>query len=133
MPSGVARRQVDAVFDDDVTLRQYVGDALALSLLPGPAAVLCGRDGAGQPYACSISSIGRFGELRHEHPEIPDAFNRKTVAHVGRREEAEADDARAVPDMDRSIDRIRKRGKLRVGIHPGVEGLCTVTLRQGSG
>ena len=27
--------KVDAVFDDDVTLRQYVGDALALSLLPG--------------------------------------------------------------------------------------------------
>ncbi len=30
-----------------------------------------------------------------------------------------------VPQMDRSIARIRRRGTLRVGVHPGVPGLCT--------
>ncbi len=28
-------------------------------------------------------------ELRREHPEIPNAFNRKTIAHIGREEEAQ--------------------------------------------
>jgi hypothetical protein len=68
-------------------------------------------------------------ELRHEHPEIPSAFNRKTVAHVGREDEAKVDKGREIPEMDRSIELIRKRGVLRVGIHPGVEGLCAVPLR----
>ena len=68
-------------------------------------------------------------ELRREHPQIPDAFNRKTVAHVGREADAKADSKRAVPEMDRSVARIRKRGKLRVGVHPGVEGLCVEVTR----
>ena len=65
-------------------------------------------------------------DLRAEHPEIPDAFNRKTVADIGREEDAQNDAKGAVPEMDRSFARIRKRGKLRVGISPGVEGLCTI-------
>lgn len=121
--------KVDAIFDDDVTLRRYSGDALTLSLLPGPPQYFAAAMALGSRTLLNIVDRA-IRQLRREHPEIPNAFNRKTVAHVGRREEAEADDARAVPDMDRSIDRIRKRGKLRVGIHPGVEGLCTVTLRQ---
>jgi len=120
--------KVDAVFDDDVTLRQYAGDALALSLLPGRPQYFAVAMALGSRTLLNIVDRA-IRQLRREHPEMPNAFNRKTVAHLGRREEAEADDARAVPDMDRSIDRIRKRGKLRVGVHPGVEGLCTVTLR----
>jgi Glycosyl hydrolase family 1 len=64
-------------------------------------------------------------ELRKDHPEIPNAYNRKTIAHIGREEEAQAESQRAVPDMDRAIARIRKRGALRVGISPGVAGLCS--------
>ncbi len=70
-------------------------------------------------------------DLRREHPEIPDAFNRKTVAHIGREEEAQADSQRAVPEMDRSIARIRQRGRLRVGIHPGVPGLVRSSIDKG--
>jgi beta-glucosidase/6-phospho-beta-glucosidase/beta-galactosidase len=36
---------------------------------------------------------------------------------------SEADD---VPDLDWSVDAIRKRGVLRVGVRPGASGLCTV-------
>ncbi len=115
--------EVDAIFDDDVTLRQYSGDALALSLLPGRPQYFAVAMALGSRTLLNIVDRA-IRELRREHPEIPNAFNRKTIAHLGREDEAEADDARAVPDMDRSIDRIRKRGKLRVGIHPGVDGLC---------
>ncbi len=121
------RSEIDAVFDDDVTLHasfdfarddklrvtqlanseQYFGVAIAL----GSRTLLNMVDRA-------------IRELRPKHPEIPDAFNRKTVAHIGREEEAQADAERAVPEMDRSIARIRKRGKLRVGVHPGVPRLC---------
>lgn len=34
--------------------------------------------------------------------------------------------AQEVPDLDGSLRAIRKRGVLRVGVRPGVEGLCTV-------
>ncbi|MFY9718865.1 MAG: family 1 glycosylhydrolase, partial [Candidatus Cybelea sp.] len=66
-------------------------------------------------------------ELRTSHAEIPNAFNRKTVADIGADKDAPADAQKAVPAMDRAIKRIRKRGVLRVGIHPGVAGLCTVS------
>ncbi|TAM61810.1 glycosyl hydrolase family protein [bacterium] len=64
-------------------------------------------------------------DLRRHNPNLPDAYNRKTVAHIGR-EHLRGGDGRhdEVPDLDRSLQAIRKRGVLRVGIHPGVEGLC---------
>jgi beta-glucosidase/6-phospho-beta-glucosidase/beta-galactosidase/ABC-type amino acid transport substrate-binding protein len=125
------RGELDAIFDDDVTLREYAGDALGLTQLPGPA----------QYFAVAMALGGRtllnlvdraIRELRLEHPEIPDAFNRKTIAHIGRAQEAQADSRRPVPEMDRSIVRIRQRGLLRVGIHPGVRGLCTEVERSDS-
>jgi beta-glucosidase/6-phospho-beta-glucosidase/beta-galactosidase/ABC-type amino acid transport substrate-binding protein len=127
------RAEVDAVFDDEVTLREYAGDALALTPLPNSE----------QYFAVAMALGGRtllnvvdraIRELRREHSEVPNAFNRKTIAHIGREAAAEADAKRPVPDMDRSIARIRRRGKLRVGIHPGVQGLCTsVTLSLSKG
>jgi beta-glucosidase/6-phospho-beta-glucosidase/beta-galactosidase/ABC-type amino acid transport substrate-binding protein len=120
------RSEVDAVFDDDVTLRQYAGDSFELTRLPGQPQYFAVAMALGSRTLLNIVDRA-IRELRHEHPEIPDAFNRKTVAHIGREGDAEADAKRDVPEMDRSIARIRKRGKLRVGIHPGVEGLCTDT------
>jgi beta-glucosidase/6-phospho-beta-glucosidase/beta-galactosidase/ABC-type amino acid transport substrate-binding protein len=127
------RGEVDAVFDDDVTLRQYVGDSLALTQLAGPPQYFAVAMALGSRTLLNIVDRA-IRELRCEHPEIPNAFNRKTVAHIGREAEAEEDSKRAVPEMDRSIARIRKRGRLRVGVHPGVPGLCAeVTLRQAQG
>jgi ABC-type amino acid transport substrate-binding protein len=123
------RSEVDALFDDDVSLRQYAGDALALTQLPGPPQYFAVAMALGSRTLLNIVDHA-IRDLRAEHPEIPDAFNRKTVAHIGREEEAQGDAQRPVPEMDRAFARIRKRGKLRVGISPGVEGLCTVTPRQ---
>jgi beta-glucosidase/6-phospho-beta-glucosidase/beta-galactosidase/ABC-type amino acid transport substrate-binding protein len=118
------RGEVDAVFDDDVTLRQYVGGAVALSQLPRSEQYFAVAMALGSRTLLNIVDRAIRG-LRHEHSEMPNALNRKTIAHIGREDEAEADSQRAVPEMDRSIARIRKRGKLLVGIHPGVPGLCT--------
>jgi beta-glucosidase/6-phospho-beta-glucosidase/beta-galactosidase/ABC-type amino acid transport substrate-binding protein len=127
MPDAVAalrRGEVDAIFDDDVTLRQYANDSLALTQLPGRPQYFAVAMALGSRTLLNVADHA-IRQLRHEHPEIPDAFNRKTIAHIGREDEAEKDSKRPVPAMDRSIKRIRKRGKLRVGIHPGVPGLCT--------
>jgi beta-glucosidase/6-phospho-beta-glucosidase/beta-galactosidase/ABC-type amino acid transport substrate-binding protein len=117
------RGEVDAVFDDDVTLRQYAGGALTLTELGGAPQYFAVAMALGSRTLLNLVDKA-IRELRREHPEIPNAFNRKTVAHIGREAEAEEDSKRAVPDMDRSLMRIRKRGKLRVGIHPGVPRLC---------
>jgi beta-glucosidase/6-phospho-beta-glucosidase/beta-galactosidase/ABC-type amino acid transport substrate-binding protein len=125
------RGEVDAIFDDDVALRQYVRDGLSLTQLPGPPQYFAVAMALGSRTLLNIVDRA-IRELRREHPEISTAFNRKTVAHIGREDEAEAEKQRDVPEMDRSIARIRKRGRLVVGIHPGVEGLC-VALRQVQG
>jgi len=133
MPDAVdalRRGEVDAVFDDDVTLREYAGGALGLTQLPGSEQYFAVALALGSRTLLNIVDRA-IRELRSEHPEIPDAFNRKTIAHIGREEEAAADAGRPVPEMDRSIKRIRRRGVLRVGVHPGVVGLCTLRQAQG--
>lgn len=61
-------------------------------------------------------------DLKRTHPELPHAHNRKTVAHVGKAEREDEDPD--VPNLEGSLRGIRQRGVLRVGIHPGVAGLC---------
>lgn len=119
------RGEVDAVFDDDVTLDQYASDALVLTRLPGRPQYFAAAMALGSRTLLNIVDRA-IREIRRDHPEVPDADNRKTVAHIGREADAAADDARAVPEMDRSLRRMRKRGKVRVGIHPGVPGLCSM-------
>ncbi|MGA8097554.1 MAG: family 1 glycosylhydrolase [Candidatus Cybelea sp.] len=115
--------KADAVFDDDVTLRQYAVDALRITQLPGAPQYFAVAMALGSRSLLNIVDRA-IRELRRDRPEIPNAFNRKTVAHIGREEEAEAEKQRDVPDMDRSVARIRRRHRLRVGVHPGVPGLC---------
>ncbi|HYL27910.1 MAG TPA: family 1 glycosylhydrolase [Candidatus Nitrosotalea sp.] len=127
------RGDTDAVFDDDVSLRQYRNDTLRITQLPGPPQYFAVAMALGSRTLLNIVDRA-IRDLRRERPEIPSAFNRKTIAHLGRQEEAAADSERDVPEMDRSIARIRKRGKLIVGVHPGVEGLCSsVTLSEVEG
>jgi beta-glucosidase/6-phospho-beta-glucosidase/beta-galactosidase/ABC-type amino acid transport substrate-binding protein len=122
--AALQRGDVDAVFDDDVVLREYVGDTLGLTQLPGPAQYFAVAMALGSRTLLNIVDRA-IRDLRSEQPEIPNAFNRKTVAHIGREKEAKNDTKGAVSEMDRSIARIRRRRKLRVGVHPGVAGLCT--------
>jgi beta-glucosidase/6-phospho-beta-glucosidase/beta-galactosidase/ABC-type amino acid transport substrate-binding protein len=117
------RGDVDAVFDDDVSLQQFAGGDFALARLPGNEQYFAVAMALGSRTL--LNTVDRaIRELRSQRPEMADAFNRKTVANVGR-DDAAAGAARPVPQMDRSIARIRERGRLRVGVHPGVAGLCT--------
>jgi beta-glucosidase/6-phospho-beta-glucosidase/beta-galactosidase/ABC-type amino acid transport substrate-binding protein len=116
--------QADAVFDDDVTLRQYAVDALGITRLSGAPQYFAVAMALGSRSLLNIVDHA-IRELRRDRPEIPNAFNRKTVANIGREEQAEAEKQRNVPEMDRSVARIRRRHRLRVGVHPGVPGLCT--------
>jgi beta-glucosidase/6-phospho-beta-glucosidase/beta-galactosidase/ABC-type amino acid transport substrate-binding protein len=115
------RGDADAVFDDDVTLQEYVDDSFVLTSLPSSEQYFAVAMALGSRTLLNIVDRA-IRDLRREHPDMPNAFNRKTVAHVGREAEAQT----SVPKMDRSVERIRRRGKLRVGIHPGVRGLCTL-------
>ncbi len=96
--------EVDAVFDADVALRQYAGDALVLTTLPGPEQYLAVAMALGSRTLLNIVDRA-IRDLRQTHPEIPDAFNRKTVSHIGREADAQANASRPVPAMDRSIKR----------------------------
>lgn len=117
------RGDVDAVFDDDVALREFTDERHTLARLRGH----------GQHFAVAMAFGSRtllnavdraLRDFKAQHPELPNVLNRKTVAYVGTERIASGGYAEDVPSMDRSLQHIRKRGVLRVGIHPGVRGLC---------
>lgn len=60
-------------------------------------------------------------DLKATRTDLPRSHNRKTVADIGKPASTRARD---VPEMDPSLVAIRRRGVLRVGIHPGADGLC---------
>ena len=120
----VRRGEADALFDDDLILQQYVQNGLTLSRVSGPD----------QPFAAAMALGNRallnavdraIREYKAGNPAAPQTENRKTVAYVGREHLAEQQQQkRRVPDLDKSLQAIRKRGFLRVGVRPGVPGLC---------
>lgn len=121
--AALARGDVEAVFDDDVFLRQHLTDSLTLTPLRAP----------GQPFAVAMALGSRtllnavdraMRDFKKGRADMPSGPNRKTVADIGRLGWKEPE---SIPDLDRSLARIRQRGMLRVGIHPGVPGLCTHT------
>src|SRR5208282_3502022 len=60
-------------------------------------------------------------EFKQSRPELPRGHNRKTIAHLGRKS---ATPTEIPTNLDSSVENIRRRGVLRVGISPGVPGLC---------
>lgn len=117
------RGEIDAVFDDDVALREFADGQLTLARLRGH----------GQHFAIAMAFGSRtllnavdraLRDFKAQHPELPNVLNRKTVANVGNEGLSPGGAAEDVPSMDRSLESVRKRGVLRVGIHPGVRGLC---------
>ncbi len=88
---------------------------------------------SGRPIAVAVALGSRallnavdraIRAYKKSNPNAPQTSNRKTVADIGR--EQVPDEAGDVPDLDWSLDAIRKRGYLNVGIRPSVAGLCTV-------
>ncbi len=115
---------LDAVFDDDVVLRQYADASFALTQCPGPAQHFAVAMAFGSRTLLNTVDLA-LRAYKRTHPDLPNVANRKTVADVGKADAApQAAHASAVPDMDASVERIRKRGVLRVGVHPGIPGLC---------
>jgi beta-glucosidase/6-phospho-beta-glucosidase/beta-galactosidase/ABC-type amino acid transport substrate-binding protein len=112
----------DAVFDDEVTLQPYADNTLTLFVIPNSDQYFAVAMALGSRTLLNIADRA-IRDLRGKHPEIPSAFNRKTIANYGR-DDGTDEGEDTVPSMDRAIERIRKRGKLRVGIHPGTPGLC---------
>lgn len=124
VPSAVAALRagaIDLIFDDDVMLRQFASDGYELSAIPGNEQFFA----VAMAFGCRtlLNAVDRaIREYKKKHPDLPQRFNRKTIADIGKPDAEQK--KRRVPDLDKSLQAIRKRGVLRVGIHPGVEGLC---------
>jgi beta-glucosidase/6-phospho-beta-glucosidase/beta-galactosidase/ABC-type amino acid transport substrate-binding protein len=114
---------LDCVFDDEISLHQYATDGLTLAQLPHSEQYFAVAMALGSRTLLNVIDRA-IRKLRHDGSDGPGGRNRKTVADIGREDDAQRDATTPVPTMDRSIQRIRRRGKLRVGIHPDVAGLC---------
>ena len=123
-PSSALRRgEVDAVFDDEVTLRAVRRRRAwphAASGAPSNISPSRWRSGAAR---CSTSRIAPSASCGASIPRFQTLSTAKRSRTSGAKKKRRRYE-QPVPDMDRSIARIRKRGVLRVGIHPGVPGLC---------
>lgn len=113
------RGEVQFIFDDDVILRQYAGGELTMTPVPGADQPFCVAMALGS-RALLNAVDGALRGFKASHPGMPDSHNRKNVSHVG----SASLDLTHVPDLDASLEKIRKRGVLRAGVHPGVQGLC---------
>jgi beta-glucosidase/6-phospho-beta-glucosidase/beta-galactosidase/ABC-type amino acid transport substrate-binding protein len=113
--------QIDIVFDGDLILKQFANGGFALTVLQGTSAPFAVAVALGKRTLLNAVDFA-LREYKASHPELPTGHNRRNVAHVGKAGSKQL--SREVPDLDRSLEFIRKRGVLRVGIHPGVEGLC---------
>lgn len=112
--------RLDLVFDDDLILQQYASGGFQLTRMHGhdqPFAVAMALGNRALLNAVDIA----LRAYKQTHANMPRGHNRKTVAHIGRTAVA----PEHVPDLDRSLQNIRSRGVLRVGVAPGVPGLCT--------
>jgi beta-glucosidase/6-phospho-beta-glucosidase/beta-galactosidase/ABC-type amino acid transport substrate-binding protein len=113
--------EVAVVFDDDVAVRAHAGNMLSLSRLPGHAQRFAVAMAFGS-HALLDAVDEAIREWRSSNPELADADNRRSL----RDESGSGVKGRAskAPAQDRSLERIKRRGVLRVGVHPGVPGLC---------
>ena len=112
---------IDLIFDADIFLKQYATAGLRVTSLPRHGLPLCVAVALGS--RALLNAVDRaLRAYKERHPELPRGHNRKTIADVGK--DGQPGRTGDVPDLDPSLRAIRKRGVLRVGIHPGVEGMC---------
>lgn len=111
---------VDLVVDDDATLQQYAANGLLLSRLRGSARHYAAAAALGSHALLDAvnEAIRAFGAA---HPE---AHRHERTATIPPGAAAAAGGALPEAKNDLSLAKVRERGELRVGIHPGVEGLC---------
>lgn len=118
------QKAVDLVFDDDVMLAPFTSAGYSVSRVRGHDQHFAVAMAFGSRSL--LNAVDRaLRAYKERNPHLPDANNRKTIAHVGKSTAGDvACEPESVPDLDRSLQRIRKRGVLRVGVHEGVPGLC---------
>lgn len=115
----LSRGEVDALFDDDVILKQYAQGDFSMTAIPGQDQPFCVAMALGS--RALLNAVDRaLRAFKARRPDLPTTQNRKTVADIGHDVPA----AGEVPDLDSSLQKIRKRGVLRVGLYPGVPELC---------
>jgi beta-glucosidase/6-phospho-beta-glucosidase/beta-galactosidase/ABC-type amino acid transport substrate-binding protein len=136
----LASAHVDAVFSDDILLEPYAKDGLRLEVLSDRAQPFCAAVSLGkrtllnaidlavrafkQVDASGTSPWDRSMAVAFPHRPTgppPTTGRRATIASAG------ADDASLptdVPQLDKSLESIRRKGVLRVGIHAGMPALC---------
>lgn len=106
---------IDAFFDDDILLRNFTSDTFALTRIDAKPQFLAVAMAFGSRTLLNAVDRAIRG-FKAIDPDLPGIYDRKTLAP--------ADRPGPVPDMDKSLQRIRKRGVLRVGVHPAVPGMC---------
>lgn len=120
--AALERAELDLVFDDDVILQQFANSGTTLTRIPGPEQPLAVAMALGSRTLLNV--VDRvISELSAHDPRIANKHTRRTVAGIGKRDASPTLDA-PVPNMDGSVQAIRNRGVLRVGVRPGVQGLC---------
>jgi beta-glucosidase/6-phospho-beta-glucosidase/beta-galactosidase/ABC-type amino acid transport substrate-binding protein len=119
------RHEVDAVFDDDVTLQPFASGDLLMEQAGGKEQHFAVAMALGSRTLLNAVDAA-VREFKKEHGIPTDAQNRKNISDVGNPDAKtlHGEHKAEVPDMDASLQKIRERGVLRVGIHPGVPGLC---------
>ncbi len=89
-------REIDAVFDQEAMIRQNASGELTLDVLEGDEQRYGVALALGSQALLALVNAAILNERRHDPSREP----------------------------DESVANIRKRGKLRVGIRPGIQGLC---------
>ncbi len=89
------RGKVDAVFDDEVTLRQYADDALALTQLPRLARSILRSRWRSAAAHCSMSSTARFANCGASIPRFRTRSTARRSRISGAKQDAKADEASA--------------------------------------
>ncbi|MBV8151346.1 MAG: family 1 glycosylhydrolase [Candidatus Eremiobacteraeota bacterium] len=106
-------REIDAVLDDDVMLQTFADDRRRLTRLRAPAQKFAAAIAPGnQALLNAVDAAIR--DFKASRPGMPPPHH-KTLAP-----EPE------IKENDGSLRAVRKRGVLRVGVSPGIPGLCTV-------
>jgi len=109
---------IDLVVDDDAMLAQYATIGIVCSRLRGNARGYSAATAMGaHSFLDAVDDAIRAFALTH--PEAAHHHGRHVAAPV------------PSGPLDPSLANVRKRGELRVGIHPGVEGLCEPDGRGG--
>jgi beta-glucosidase/6-phospho-beta-glucosidase/beta-galactosidase/ABC-type amino acid transport substrate-binding protein len=94
--NALTRGEIDAVFDQEAILRQDAGADFTLDVVAGDEQRYGVALPLGSQTLLALVNAAVAGNTSHDTVRGPDD----------------------------SVQRIRKRGKLRAGIHPGVHGLC---------